>query len=129
MSSNVLRALKTSDAGSAFQLTDRGKTGPKRPRRPPRRRSRSRSGTSSRVAELVEPGLVDSEVMGDLVQHGDPDLALELARVRELLDERPPEDRHLGREIRLLLEEAEQVGIPRILLFDDDRDVLEFLRE
>ena len=30
--------------------------------------------------------------MGELVQHGDPDLVLELGRIRERLDERQPEE-------------------------------------
>jgi hypothetical protein len=42
--------------------------------------------------EVVEPVFVDPEVVGDLVQHRDPDLRLELGRVRKGLDERQAED-------------------------------------
>ncbi len=41
---------------------------------------------------LVEPLLVDPEVVGELVENGHPDLLLELGRVGKRLDERQPED-------------------------------------
>ena len=44
-------------------------------------------------AELVEPVVVDPEVMGELVDHGQPDLVGEVVRVREVLLERQPEER------------------------------------
>src|SRR5436309_5567985 len=46
----------------------------------------------SGVSELVEPLLVEAEIVGQLVQNGDADLRLELRRVVERLDERQPED-------------------------------------
>src|SRR6476660_8625132 len=49
------------------------------PGRPGRRpRSPRRSGPSSPVAQLVEPVLVDPEVVGELVEDGDADLVLQL---------------------------------------------------
>src|SRR5690348_9704811 len=57
-----------------------------------------------RISELVQPVLVDPEVVGELVEDRDPDLLLELPRVGERLDEGPPEDRDLVRE--------ELVGLP-----------------
>ena len=47
---------------------------------------------SSGKSEVVQPVLVDPEVVGELVEHGDPDLLLELGRVGKRLDERQPED-------------------------------------
>ena len=46
-----------------------------------RPRPRPRQQPSSPVAELVEPVLVDPEVVRELVQNGDADLVLELAGV------------------------------------------------
>src|SRR4051794_36277152 len=66
---------------------------------------------SSGVAELVEAELVDSEVVRELVEHGDPDLPLELGGVRERLDERPPEDRDLVGHELVGLPQPEQVGV------------------
>ena len=51
--------------------------------------------------------------------------SLELERVRERVLERQPVDRDLRRQVRLLLEEPEQVGVVGVLVLDDDRDVLE----
>src|SRR5439155_13774652 len=100
-----------------------------RPRVPPRRllrtRSRSPRGPSSRVAELVEPVLVDPEVVRELVEDGDPDLSLELLRIGERLLERKPVDRHLRRQVGLALEQAEEVGIVMVLVLHDHCDVLE----
>jgi hypothetical protein len=50
-------------------------------------------GETSGKPEVVEAVLVEPEVVGDLVEHGDPDLLLELGRVGKRLDERQPEDR------------------------------------
>src|SRR5215210_2183896 len=83
-----------------------------------------------RVSQLVEPVLVDAEIVRQLVQDRDPDLPLELLRVvAELLDERPAEDRDLVRKVRVGLPQPEQVWILRVLLLDHDREVLEALRE
>src|SRR5437763_3253903 len=89
------------------------------------RTTTGRGGIFLRIPELVEPVLVDAEVVGELVQHGDPDLVLELLRVRKRLHERLAEDRDLVRHVLRRLPEAEQIGIVRVLLFDDDDDVLE----
>ena len=62
--------------------------------------------------------------MRQLVEDGDADLVLELGRVLERLDERQSVDRHLGRQKRLRLEQPEEVGILRVLVLDDDGDVL-----
>src|SRR6185436_1392292 len=76
-----------------------------------------RSAERSPVAELLQPLLVDPEVVGQLVEHGDPDLPLELLRVvSEVLLERSAVDRDLGRQVRLFLEEPEDVGLVQILL-------------
>src|SRR3989442_4866625 len=88
----------------------RGRKGPApgRPRRRPR--SRRRSTPSSPVAQLVEPVLVDPEVVGELVEDGGPDLVLQLPGVvPELLLEGPPVDRDLGRQVRRLVEERADV--------------------
>ena len=47
----------------------------------------------SAVAELVEPVVVDPEVVGDLVHDGDPHLAHQLVVVGAHLQQRAPEDR------------------------------------
>ena len=84
----------------------------------------------SPVPELVEPVLVDPEVVGQLVEDGDPDLMLELRRVvPELVLEREPVDRDLRRHVRRLLEQPEEVGLLWVLVLDDDRDVLEPARQ
>ena len=67
--------------------------------------------------------------MRQLVQDGDPDLLLEPLRISELPDERPPKDRDLVREVLVRLPEAEEVRIVRILVLDDNGDVLECCRE
>src|SRR4051794_11668362 len=46
-----------------------------------------------RVSELVEAVLVDPEVVGELVEDGDPDLPLELLRIGKCLHKRLSEDR------------------------------------
>src|SRR2546426_5092945 len=51
------------------------------------------------VAELVNPVLVDAEVVRQLVQDGDPDLLLEPLRIPKLTDERTPEDGDLVRQV------------------------------
>src|SRR5262249_57113872 len=69
----------------------------------------------------------------DLVQDGDPDLALQLGRIGERRQERAPVDDDLpgqrarGRAVRVRVsdEAAEDRGVVRALLLDDDRDVLE----
>src|SRR5215210_575228 len=81
------------------------------------------------IAELLDPVLVEAEVVGELVEDGDPDLPLELVRVRKRLDERAAEDRDLVRHVLVGLPEAEEVGVGRILLLDDDGDVLERARD
>jgi hypothetical protein len=73
--------------------------------------------------------------VGELVENRDPDLALELVGVRKRLLERDPVDRdpvgELARVARAALGqrdavvEPEQVGVVGMLVFDDDRDVLE----
>src|SRR5712691_3372336 len=118
-------SLKT-QPGRGSIPAGRGRTGPGRSRRALPRRPRSRSGRSSPVPELLEPLLVDPEVVGELVEDGDPDLALELLWiVPELLFERAPVDRHLGRHVGRLLEEAEEVRLLDVLLLDDDGHVLQ----
>src|SRR5580765_5748785 len=84
----------------------------------------------SGIAELVEPVLVDPEVVRQLVEDGDADLLLEPLRiVPEVLDERPPVDRDPGRQIGRLVEQPVDVGLLGILLLDHDRHVLEPARE
>src|SRR4051794_8457682 len=58
-----------------------------------------RGGIFLRIPELVEPVLVDPEVVGELVEDGDSDLLLEVARLGECLHERLPEDRDLVRHV------------------------------
>src|SRR5262245_25849035 len=87
------------------------------------------SGIFLRIPELVEPVLVDAEVVGELVEDRDPDLLLELRRVGERLHERLAEDRDLVRHVLGGLPEAEQVGVVRVLLLDDHGDVLERPRQ
>src|SRR5213079_1675342 len=52
----------------------------------------ARTDHSSGIAEFVETVLVEPEVVGELVQDGDPDLLLELPLVGERLDEGLAED-------------------------------------
>src|SRR5258705_7090528 len=98
---------------------------------PPRRpRSRPHSAPSSRVAQLVEPVLVDPEVVGELVEDGDPDLVLQLPWVvPELLFEWPPVNRDLCRQVGRLLEEPEEIRLSGVLVFHDHRHVLQALRQ
>jgi len=49
-------------------------------------------GLSSGKPELIQPVLVEPEVVGQLVEDGDPDLRLQLSRVGKRLHERQPED-------------------------------------
>src|SRR5437764_108947 len=86
-------------------------------------------GIFLRIPQLVEPVLVDPEVVGELVEDGDPDLLLELGRVREGLGERLSEDRDLVGHVLGRLPEPEQVGIVRVLVLHDDGDVLQGLRK
>src|SRR5436305_7335393 len=94
-----------------------------------RRSTRAGRGIFLRIPELVEAVLVDPEVVGELVQDGDPDLLLELLRVGERRHERPPEDRDLVGHVVRRLPQPEQVRVVRVLLLDHDRDVLEGARE
>src|SRR5712691_6899459 len=101
-------SLKTQPGRSSIPA-GRGRRGRGPPPPPRPRRPRSSSGPSSPVTELVEPLLVDPEVVGELVEDGDSDLPLELVRiVSERLLERPAVDGDLGRHIGRLLEEAEE---------------------
>src|SRR5262245_10875160 len=106
----------------------RTRAGPRhRPRhQPPRPRSARRR---SFVAQLLEALLVDPEVVRQLMEDGDLDLALELLRVGKRLLEGQAIDRDLGRQVGRLLEEAEEVGILRVLVLDDHGDVVETARE
>src|SRR5665213_2715285 len=81
------------------------------------------------IPELVEPVLVDPEVVGELVEDRDPDLLLEVAGVRKCLHERLSEDRDLVRQVLGGLPEPKQVGVAGRLLLDDHGDVFERLRE
>src|SRR5687767_5934672 len=89
---------------------------------------------TSVVAELCDPVLVEPEVVRELVQNRDADLLAQVVRVREALLERDPVDRDLVGELtghvaalreRNAVVEAEEVGVVRVLVLDDDRDVLE----
>src|SRR3954470_5746906 len=73
--------------------------------------TRGARGIFLRIPELVEPVLVDPEVVRELVQDGDPDLLLELRGVGERLRERPAEDRDLVRHVLGRLPQPEQVGV------------------
>ena len=64
------------DVGRVGELLGRG--GPD-PRRAARVLSRTGAGSE---AQLVEPVVVDPEVVGELVDHGDPDLVGELGGIR-----------------------------------------------
>src|SRR5438270_10856270 len=81
-------------------------------------RTRPARGLFLAVAQLVDALLVEAEVVRELVQDGDPDLALQLLRVGERLLEWQPVDRDLGRQVLLLLEQAEQVRIVGMLVLD-----------
>src|SRR5882757_3258648 len=86
-------------------------------------------GIFLRIPQVFEPVLVDAEVVGELVQDGDPDLLLQLGRVGKGLHKRLSEDRDLVGQVLGRLPEAEQVGVAGQFLLDDDRDVFEGLRE
>src|SRR5205823_7482769 len=118
-------SLKTQPGRSSIPAgRGRRERGPLRPPLP--RPPRSSSGPSSPVAELVEPLLVDPEVVGQLVEDGDPDLPLELVRlVPERLLERAAVDGDLGRHVRRLLEEAEKIRLPGMLPLDYHCHVLQ----
>src|SRR5205807_454408 len=82
------------------------------------------------VAQLFQPLLVDSEVVGELVEDGDPDLVFQLQGVvPERLFERPPVDRDLRRQVRRFLEEPEQIRLTGVLLLHQNRHVVEALSE
>src|SRR5687767_13510283 len=85
------------------------------------------SSTVSVVAQLLEPVLVDAEVVRQLVQDGDADLLAQLVRVvPELVLERQPVDGDLVRQLaavprsalgqRHSVVEAEEVRILRVLV-------------
>src|SRR2546421_2859312 len=94
--------------------------------RPPRRRlPRSPAPPASVVAELLELAFLQTEVMAEFVEHGDPDLSLELVRIRKRLLERAAVDRDRRRQVRILAEEAQEIGLVRVLLLDDDGHVLQ----
>ena len=77
-------------------------------------------------SETGEAILVDPEVVGELVEDGDPDLPLKGRRiVPELLQQRAPVDRHPRGEVRRLLEEPEEIRLLRVLLLDHHRDVFQ----
>src|SRR3954468_13289084 len=80
-----------------------------------------------RISQLVEPVLLDPEVVGELMEDGDPDLLLELLRVGKRLHERLPVDRDRRREVFVRVEEAEEARVARRLLCNDDGHVLERL--
>src|SRR3954454_663819 len=79
----------------------------------------------SPVAELFQPVLVDPEVVGELVQHGDPYLLAQLVLVGEAPLQRPAEDRDLVRHVLVGLPEPVEAGVVRALVLDHDRDVLQ----
>jgi hypothetical protein len=84
---------------------------------------------SSVVTELREPIFVEPEVVPELVEDRDSDLPFQLGAAVKLLDERSPVDRDRVRPVVPALVETEQVGIVRVLVLDDDGDVLEAARE
>src|SRR4051794_36043748 len=88
----------------------RGKTPTRKAARQRLRRPRSRPATLA-VSELVEPVLVDPEIVRELVEDGDPDLSVQLGPVGKGFLQRPPVNRDLRRQPLLLLEQAEQVGL------------------
>ena len=68
--------------------------------------------TGSVDAELLEAVVVDAEVVGELVDHRDPDLVLEVERVREVLLERQAEDRDRVREAGRRRRPTPCAGVP-----------------
>src|SRR6266511_4108143 len=82
------------------------------------------------VAELVQTILVDPEVVRQLVQDGNANLVLQSRGVvAEVVLERPAVDRDPRRQVLVDLKQPKQVGFLRVLLLDDDRDVVERSRE
>src|SRR4029079_9146121 len=80
----------------------------------------------SPVSQLVEPLLVDAEVVGELVEDRDPDLPLESRRVLAVcLEQWLPVDRDPCRQVFGLVEQTVEVGLRGIPLLDHDGDVLE----
>jgi hypothetical protein len=103
---------------------------------------------SSVDAQLAESVLVDAEVVGQFVDHRDPDLVGEVVGVREVLLEGEPEERDPVRDGRpvgavlgpgnALVEAIERVVVVQLVLgplvraglvVDDDRDLAERLAE
>src|SRR4051812_45007542 len=133
MSSSLLMPPPTLACATSFPRSNRPREIIARGRgstrsRPPHRRPRPlrrQFRALSPEAELVEPVLVDPEIVRELVQDGDPDLVLELGRILEGLDQRHPVDRHLRGQVRLLLEQSEEVRLLGVLLLDDDGDILQ----
>src|SRR4051794_6080627 len=87
---------------------------------------------SSGKPELVEPVLVEAEVVRELVEDGNPYLLLELGGIGKRLDERQAEDanpvRQLARPVAALgqrhpLVEPEEVGIVGMLVLDRQLEV------
>src|SRR4029077_17972005 len=78
-----------------------------------------------RVSELVQPFLVDPEIMGQLMENRDSDLLFQFLWIRKRRDQGSAEDRDLVGHERVRLPEPEEVRIVRALLRDDHGDVLE----
>src|SRR4026207_405303 len=85
-----------------------------------RPRNRNATMAASVVAEVGEPVLVHAEVVRQLVEDRDPDLLPELCRIGEILLERTPVDRDLGRHELWPVEEAVEVGLLAVLVLDHD---------
>src|SRR6476620_786974 len=86
------------------------------------------------VSKLRESIFVEPEVVGELVQDGDPDFLPQLDGIGKRLLERQAVDRdRVGRHARHVaplcerdaVVETKQIGIVRVLVLDDHRDVLE----
>src|SRR5207302_1605518 len=80
---------------------------------------------ASLVPEVGQPVLVEPEVVPELVEDGDPDLAFQLGRVAKRLLERAAVDRDRVRAVVAALVEPEEVRVVGVLILDDDGDVLE----
>src|SRR5207248_4107850 len=91
----------------------------------PRNRLGETASGASVVAEVREPVLVEPEVVPELVEDGDSDLQFQLCGVRKLLLERPAVDRQRVRLVPAAVVQPEEVGVVRVLVLDDDGDVLE----
>src|SRR3954451_8689218 len=63
------------------------------------------------ISELVEPLLVDPEVVGELVENGDSDLLFQLHRVGKRPDQRSSEDGDLVRQELVRLPEPVEIGV------------------